>query len=280
MSNALAIRDEQDYLVRVSEIRTLVERIENAGDAKALADKARAAQVWAQRARLGDEQVNLAAIAKLWAERRAGELLAAVRGHAKRLPNGTIPDGNISPKESHRWQKLAAVPVEDFEQAVDDAAQNGLVTTSGVVRRMDVHYSSATDLWSTPQDLYDQLRREFSFELDVCATADNAKCVRYFTSEDDGLSQEWNGVCWMNPPYGDAIKDWVRKAYESSTHGATVVCLVPARVDTGWWWDYCRFGEIRFLRGRLKFGGGANSAPFPSAVVIFGRPAQVIWWER
>jgi hypothetical protein len=84
----------------------------------------------------------------------------------------------------------------------------------------------------------------------------------------------------MNPPYGDAIARWVEKAYRSGQEGATVVCLVPARVDTGWWWNHCRYGEIRFLRGRLKFGGGENSAPFPSAVVIFGRPEAVIWWER
>jgi hypothetical protein len=74
--------------------------------------------------------------------------------------------------------------------------------------------------------------------------------------------------------------EWVRKAYESAEAGATVVCLVPARVDTGWWWDYCRHGEIRFIKGRLKFGDSDTSAPFPSALVVFGRPARVVWWER
>ena len=149
-----------------------------------------------------------------------------------------------------------------------------------VQRKMGVHYSSATPEWSTPQDLFDQLNNEFGFELDVCATAENAKCARYFTEADDGLAQSWEGVCWMNPPYGQVIGDWVRKAWEAGQAGATVVCLVPARVDTGWWWDYARFGEVRFLRGRLKFGGGDTGAPFPSAVVIFGRRASVVWWER
>ena len=134
--------------------------------------------------------------------------------------------------------------------------------------------------WETPQDLFDTLDAEFGFDLDVCATDETAKCERYFTPEEDGLAQEWHGTCWMNPPYGDAIATWVAKAAESARSGATVVCLVPARVDTGWWWDYCRRGEIRFLRGRLRFGDGSASAPFPSAVVVLGRRARVIWWER
>lgn len=134
---------------------------------------------------------------------------------------------------------------------------------------MNVHFSSETDLWYTPQDFYDALNAEFGFTLDVCATDENAKCERYFTEQTDGLSQEWTGVCWMNPPYGRVIGNWMKKAYEASLQGATVVCLVPARTDTKWWHDYASRGSIRFVKGRLKFGGQSNSAPFPSAVVIF-----------
>lgn len=146
--------------------------------------------------------------------------------------------------------------------------------------KMAVHYSSATDEWATPQDFFDKLDAEFGFELDVCALDSSAKCERYFTPERDGLAQVWTGTCWMNPPYGNEIVEWVEKAHVSAEeNGATVVCLVPARVDTGWWWDHCRFAEIRFLRGRLKFGDSDTSAPFPSALVIFGRPASVVWWQ-
>lgn len=147
---------------------------------------------------------------------------------------------------------------------------------------MAVHYSSESDEWETPQELFDLLDDEFGFELDVCATADNAKCNQFFTPEHDGLMQRWQGVCWMNPPYGRQISDWVKKAHQSALMGATVVCLVPARVDTSWWWDHCIHGEIRFLKGRLKFGGGEHGAPFPSAVVVFdfNRPAKVIWWKE
>lgn len=132
-----------------------------------------------------------------------------------------------------------------------------------------LHFSSATPEWSTPQDLFDELDARYGFEVDVCATPENAKCPAFFTAEHDGLDQPWQGTCWMNPPYGRDIGRWVAKAYHSALAGATVVCLLPARTDTGWWHNYCRRGEIRFLRGRLRFGGSANAAPFPSAVVTF-----------
>lgn len=132
-----------------------------------------------------------------------------------------------------------------------------------------VHFSSKTDLWSTPQDVFDQLNREFSFTLDVCALPENAKCKNFFSPKENGLQQCWTGCCFMNPPYGREIRKWMEKAYKSSLCGATVVCLVPARTDTSWWHDYAINGEIRFIRGRLKFGGSQNSAPFPSAIVVF-----------
>ena len=134
---------------------------------------------------------------------------------------------------------------------------------------MNVHFSSATDLHATPQDFFDRLDAEFGFDLDVCASPENAKCTIYFTKEDDGLSRDWTGVVWMNPPYGREIGRWLRKANESvKDNGATVVCLVPARTDTNWWHEYVIKHEVRFVRGRLKFGNAKNSAPFPSAVVI------------
>jgi phage N-6-adenine-methyltransferase len=145
-------------------------------------------------------------------------------------------------------------------------------------RKMSINqglFTSNTDLWATPKDFFLMLDEEFDFDLDVCANAENAKCTHYFSPEQDGLKQEWNGTCWMNPPYGREIGKWVQKAYESSLNGSTVVCLLPARTDTRWWHDYCMKGEIRLVRGRLKFGDSKNSAPFPSAVVIFGKQAKV-----
>jgi DNA N-6-adenine-methyltransferase (Dam). len=144
-----------------------------------------------------------------------------------------------------------------------------LIGVSSMSTKMAVHFSSETDEWPTPQDFFDKLNEEFHFTLDVCATPENAKCPRYFTKSENGLLQKWEGICWMNPPYGREIGQWVKKAYESAIGGATVVCLLPARTDTSWWHDYCMKGEVRFIRGRLKFGGASENAPFPSAVVIF-----------
>lgn len=132
-----------------------------------------------------------------------------------------------------------------------------------------VHFSSKSDMWETPNDFFANLNNEFHFEIDVCALPENAKCDKFFTPEMDGLKQEWKGICWMNPPYGRDIIKWMKKAYDSFIGGATVVCLVPARTDTKWWHEYAMKGEVRFLRGRLKFGGHKNSAPFPSAIIIF-----------
>lgn len=136
--------------------------------------------------------------------------------------------------------------------------------------KMSVHFSSESDMWATPQAFFDKYDDQYHFMLDVCATADNAKCADFFTPEQDGLRQEWAPfTCWMNPPYGRSIGKWVRKAYEESLRGATVVCLLPARTDTAWWHNYCVKGQVEFIRGRLKFGNSKNSAPFPSAVVVF-----------
>lgn len=135
----------------------------------------------------------------------------------------------------------------------------------------EVMFSSSTDLWSTPKDFFDKLDAEFHFDLDVCALPENAKCTTYYTPKQDGLKQPWTGTVWCNPPYGCQIGRWVERGYKSAQDGATVVMLLPARTDTRWFHEYI-YGraEIRFVRGRLKFGGCKNSAPFPSMIVIFG----------
>jgi phage N-6-adenine-methyltransferase len=130
-------------------------------------------------------------------------------------------------------------------------------------------FTSTTDDWATPQDFFDKLDKEFHFDLDVCADSNNHKCEKYFTKEQDGLSQEWEGMVWCNPPYGREIGDWVAAV---AAHPGGGVMLLPARTDTRWFHDYIynnKNAEIRFVKGRLKFGGSKNSAPFPSMVVVF-----------
>jgi phage N-6-adenine-methyltransferase len=141
-----------------------------------------------------------------------------------------------------------------------------------------IHFSSASDNWATPVAFFNSVEAEFGlFDLDPCADALNAKAKKFFTREDDGLKQPWYGRVWMNPPYGRVIGSWMRKAYESSLEGASiVVCLVPARTDTSWWHEYAMRGEVRFIRGRLKFGSSSNAAPFPSALVIFRNSTDML----
>lgn len=158
-------------------------------------------------------------------------------------------------------------------------------------------FSSKNKGYETPQDVFDDLNREFRFTLDVCAVKETAKCRKFYSPDNDAFNHKWRGVCWMNPPYGEpehackpkcvkkacqkrgyhintyipGIADWMKKAYEESINsGAVVVCLVPARTDTKMWHEYCmKAYEIRFVKGRLKFGDSENTAPFPSAIVVF-----------
>lgn len=141
---------------------------------------------------------------------------------------------------------------------------------------ISVMYSHKSDEWSTPQAFYDRCNDEFGFDLDACATDENHKCDNYFTIEDDGLSQEWGGHrVWCNPPYSQ-IDKWVAKAfYETRNDNTLVALLIPSRTDTKYFHNYINNrAEIRFVKGRLKFGDGKNSAPFPSMLVIF-RGAKV-----
>lgn len=136
--------------------------------------------------------------------------------------------------------------------------------------KMDVHYSAERPDWETPEPFFTALNREFDFTLDVCATEYNAKCHAWIDARYDGLSLQWHGVCWMNPPYGREIGPWVEKAYREAQRGCVVVCLLPARTDTRWWHTYVmRASEIRFVKGRIKFVGAGENAPFPNAVVVF-----------
>lgn len=126
-----------------------------------------------------------------------------------------------------------------------------------------------SDVWGTPQWLFDALNKEFGFTLDPCSTHENAKCAQHYTTQENGLLKDWGTESvFMNPPYSEC-DDWMRKAYGAAQEGATVVCLVPARTDTDWWHRYAMKGEVRLLKGRLRFGDAEANAPFPSAVIVF-----------
>ena len=290
----LAVRDERDYLAKVARVRALAEQIETVVDAKAGADLSASYRVWAERAGLGLEKVNLATIAQIECECRAGELLARLPQQRGRKNSHGAGVNSLTPRQEalanvgagartgDRWLELGAVPTERRERILA-ACEGERLSVSYFLKqaRSDGVYSSERGDWATPQRLFDLLNEEFAFELDVCAQDWSAKCERYFTPAEDALVQEWTGRCFMNPPYGRTIDQWVAKAYESAQSGALVVCLVPARVDTNWWWDYCRWGEVRFLKGRLHFDDGEDAAPFPSCAVVMGEAygPSVVWWD-
>ena len=142
---------------------------------------------------------------------------------------------------------------------------------------MNVHFSSRKSDWATPWALFRQWdAAQGPFTLDVCAVAGNAKCERFFSPEENGLEQAWSGKCWVNPPYGRAIGQWIAKAVAELRSGraSRVVCLLPARTDTAWWHDFViPHGTVHFLRGRVTFEGAPHPAPFPSAVVVFDQPS-------
>lgn len=141
-------------------------------------------------------------------------------------------------------------------------------------RTQQTMFSSKSNEWGTPQYFFDKLNKTYKFTLDPCCTPLTAKCDKYYTREDDGLSKSWKDeIVFVNPPYGD-ISKWVKKSYEESKHNnATVVMLIPSRTDTRYWHDYVmEASAIYFIKGRLKFENGddkQNAAPFPSAVVVF-----------
>lgn len=127
--------------------------------------------------------------------------------------------------------------------------------------------------YETPMDVFIPLQIEFDFDLDVAASSENRKAMNYYSELDDGLKQKWKGNVWCNPPYGRNIKSWVRKGFiESRTNANVVVMLLPAYTDTHWFHDYClKYGEVRFIRGRVKF---KKRPRFASMIVIFRRNAS------
>jgi phage N-6-adenine-methyltransferase len=180
---------------------------------------------------------------------------------------------------------LCAVCREPFEPSRSDAKTCSYACRQVAYRRRlgvtprkgrvtdKVYHRSACERWGTPPEIFGPLDLEFGFTLDVCALPENAKCAAFLSPLEDGLSQPWTGVCWMNPPYGQGIVPWVKKAYETAQLGkATIVALVPSRTGTRWWHDYIQDKpgvEIRFLPGRIKYVGASNPAPFDNAVIVF-----------
>ena len=136
-------------------------------------------------------------------------------------------------------------------------------------------FESAKQEWKTPDSFFIKLNEEFCFTIDLAANEENTKCPVYFSSAVDAMDQAWIGTCWLNQPYGSSgkylLSEWIKKSYlESQKHESTIVVLTPARTNTNWWHEYCmKAREIKFVRGRPKFGGAKHGLPQPLAIVVF-----------
>jgi len=147
----------------------------------------------------------------------------------------------------------------------------GCTALLGQKRRVDQSWFNAKSVeYNTPDNIYEPLNKEFGFTLDVASTHENAKCERHYTAAEDGLKQQWSGVCWMNPPYGRVMQKWVRKAHAEWKRGCCVVALIPARTNTGWWHDCIQdIATVRFIRGEVAFKGFERGLWMPMCVVIW-----------
>jgi len=207
----------------------------------------------------------------------------------KDMPFGTeviemekIIEASVPKPELRQKQADSDVKVTDaygnkqwlpYDEYLNRKKEWELVQTD-MIKKHDMQplFSHKSDEWSTPQALFDELNKEFHFTLDVCANFQNKKCDNFFDERRNGLIQSWGkAVCFMNPPYSK-IADWMEKAYAESQSGATVVAIAPSRTDTRWFHKFCYRNpdcEIRFIKGRLRFGNSKNSAPFPSMILVF-----------
>ena len=136
-----------------------------------------------------------------------------------------------------------------------------------------VLFSSKSNEWATPQDLYNKLNNRYNFTLDPCSSLENHKCDKFYTIKENGLIQDWsNEVVFCNPPYGREIYDWVKKCYNEHLNGTKIVLLIPSRTDTKYFHEFLYKKpniKLEFIKGRLKFGDSNNSAPFPSLLAYF-----------
>lgn len=157
-------------------------------------------------------------------------------------------------------------------------------STSNFFTASGAALTSNDDTWTTPRSYFAQVSRSYNFTLDAAALTSSTLCDEWYGPDHpdparrDALLCDWHadargGDIWLNPPYGREMNIWMQKAYLEASKGSTVVCLVPSRTDTAWFHDFCMPHDVTYIRGRLKFGDGKNSAPFPSALVVM-RPLE------
>jgi phage N-6-adenine-methyltransferase len=230
------------------------------------------------------EDRNVAAEIQLRAGRRGGEMLIEMADNGTRAKNRnrqgsesppvTLAELGIEPMRSSRWQWLARLSEDKFENYLEQTkAQAEPVTEAGLHERGGAMFTSDTGEWYTPREVIAAAVEAMgSIDLDPCAEpAKGVPAVKHFTREDDGLRHQWRGRVYMNPPYGREIGEWVDKLAEEFEYGnvTQAVALVPARTDTSWW-AHLPASTVCFFTGRLTFSEHPSPAPFPSAACYLG----------
>lgn len=262
-----------------------------------------AARVCARKAGLLLAEQNAYAEKAIWNGRRAGELLDTNPRHGDGRPRQkpyhddtvslpTLEDLGFTRLQASRFGKLYSVPepildrylnrvranVELLEAGFDGKQLEPLETTqAGALRywQQEVHKTSEEDEWLTPPEIVERVVAVLGgVDLDPCSNTFGDPAVpaaRHIVEAEDGLAEAWGGRVYMNPPYGDAIGAWVEKLRAEHADGnvTAAIALVPARTDTAWF-AALRDCAMCFVRGRLRFSGSDNSAPFPSVVAYFG----------
>ena len=261
-------------------------------DVVEIRDQAEAIRLLMARQRRGLDWQNRAAEIKIRAERKAGEMLAEVprTPHEQKNPvsrhddaipgyRSTIAEVGIPEATARRWQEVASIPDDKFEEHIAETKLDGELTTAGLLRSIKPLMSSDSVEWYTPPAIIERTVRVLGrIDLDPCSDGGARPTIpakTHYQEVDDGLAQEWRGTVYMNPPYGTVIEDWCRKLrseYEAG-HTTAAIALVPARTDTQWWQVLADF-TVCFVTGRLKFSGHENSAPFPSAVFYLGEDVR------
>lgn len=291
MTNELKpIAQADACLAWMDKARAMIAKTEDPGE---LVKIQRGASAWVACLKLAKAGYEVAADAeevRLRAERKAGVVLAA-REPMKPGPlpkdksnDATYPLGlsdlGISKDESSRWQKMAGVAEERFQDYLAQARAARKDLTSKAVldlaRGIDLHFSSETPEWNTPPHIIAAVQDVFGgqIDLDPCSnskTSPSVPATRHFSKEDDGLGQDWSGRVYMNPPYGKVIALWVEKLKAEHEEGqvAEAIALVPARTDTHWFRSLRLYSRC-FVFGRLRFSESEAGAPFPSMAVYMG----------
>ena len=282
-------------IARISEARRALAAASTLEDVMQIRDKAEALRVYVKAAAAGLEAANAAAEIKLRAERKAGEMLAAMddsRGrnqHTKEDGNTELPssldDLGIDKMQSSRWQREAKVPEEEFEAYIESCCYEGKeVTQAGLLKIANgshVSLNSGENEWYTPPEYIEAAREAMgSIDLDPasCETAQaNVLAKRYFDIEDNGLDKPWTGNVWLNPPYGkEVIGLFTEKVVSEAGRFQQAVVLVNNATDTAWFHDLASVASAAcFIRGRIRFldkSGKPANTPVQGQVAVYVGP--------